>query len=57
MNGSLRANLKNTVRLELAVLGHLFRVAIQEWGFGLTFNPVANVRKPSPGAVRDRREF
>ena len=45
----------NTVRLELAMLGHLFRVAIQEWGIGLTFNPVANIRKPSPGAGRDRR--
>lgn len=45
----------NTVRIELAMLGHLFRTAIQEWGIGLTFNPVANVRKPSPGAGRDRR--
>ncbi|BEU66003.1 site-specific integrase [Ralstonia pseudosolanacearum] len=45
----------NTVRIELAMLGHLFRVAIQEWGIGLTFNPVANIRKPSPGAGRDRR--
>ncbi|HDR9092007.1 site-specific integrase [Burkholderia vietnamiensis] len=45
----------NTVRIELAMLGHLFRVAIQEWGIGLTFNPVTNIRKPSPGAGRDRR--
>lgn len=45
----------NTVRIELAMLGHLFRTAIQEWGIGLTFNPVANIRKPSPGAGRDRR--
>ncbi len=45
----------NTVRIELAMLGHLFRVAIQEWGIGLTFNPVANIRKPSPGAGRNRR--
>jgi hypothetical protein len=28
----------NTVRIELAMLGHLFRIAIQEWGIGLTFN-------------------
>lgn len=40
----------NTVRIELAMLGHLFRVAIQEWGIGLTFNPVANIRKPGIGA-------
>ena len=45
----------NTVRLELALFSHLFTVAIQEWGLGLTFNPVLNIRKPSPGDGRDRR--
>jgi len=45
----------NTVRLELALLGHLFNVAIREWHIGLVFNPVANVRKPSPGEGRNRR--
>jgi integrase len=45
----------NTVRIELAMLGHLFRTAIQEWGIGLTFNPVSNIRKPSPGPGRNRR--
>lgn len=45
----------NTVRLELALLSHLFTVAIQEWGVSLTFNPVLNIRKPSPGEGRDRR--
>ncbi|QAU35140.1 site-specific integrase [Janthinobacterium sp. 17J80-10] len=45
----------NTVRLELALLGHLFTVAIKEWHVGLIYNPVANVRKPSPGAGRNRR--
>ncbi|HHN0513861.1 TPA: site-specific integrase [Pseudomonas aeruginosa] len=45
----------NTVRLELALLSHLFTVAIQEWGLGLTFNPVLNIRKPSPGEGRNRR--
>jgi hypothetical protein len=45
----------NTVRLELALLGHLFTVAIKEWHIGLTYNPVANIRKPSPGEGRDRR--
>jgi integrase len=45
----------NTVRLELALLGHLYTVAIQEWRVGLAYNPVANIRKPSPGAGRDRR--
>ena len=46
---------KSTVRLELVLLGHLLNVAIREWGLGLAYNPVANVRKPSPGKGRDRR--
>lgn len=45
----------NTVRLELALMGHLYNVAIKEWGLGLAYNPVANVRRPSPGAGRNRR--
>jgi integrase len=45
----------NTVRLELALLGHLFSVAIKEWHLGLSFNPVAGIRKPSPGKGRNRR--
>lgn len=45
----------STVRLELAMLGHLFNTAIREWGLGLAYNPVANIRKPSPGNGRNRR--
>lgn len=45
----------NTVRIELAMLSNLFTVAIQEWGLGLTHNPVSAIRKPSPGKGRDRR--
>lgn len=45
----------NTVRIELAMLSNLFTVAIQEWGLGLTHNPVTAIRKPSPGKGRDRR--
>jgi HAD superfamily hydrolase (TIGR01549 family) len=45
----------NTVRIELAMLSNLFTVAMQEWGLGLTHNPVATIRKPSPGKGRDRR--
>jgi integrase len=45
----------NTVRLELALLGHMFSTAIKEWHMGLTYNPVSNVRKPSPGHGRNRR--
>ena len=45
----------NTVRLELALLSHLFTIAIKEWRIGLFYNPVANIRKPAPGKGRDRR--
>lgn len=45
----------NTVRLELALLSHLYTVAIQEWGLGLSINLVLKIRKPSPGEGRDRR--
>ena len=45
----------NTVRLELALLGHLFTTAIKEWHIGLAYNPVANIRKPSPGEGRNHR--
>jgi integrase len=45
----------NAVRIELAMLSNLFTVAIQEWGLGLTDNPVTMIRKPSPGKGRDRR--
>jgi len=45
----------NTVRLELALLSHLFTVAIQEWRLGLVYNPVAAVRKPAAGSGRNRR--
>jgi HAD superfamily hydrolase (TIGR01509 family) len=45
----------NTVRIELAMLSNLFTIAIQEWGLGLVHNPVAAIRKPSPGQGRDRR--
>jgi integrase len=48
-----RAN--NTVRLELALLGHLFTIAIKEWGIGLVVNPVMSIRRPAPGPGRNRR--
>jgi integrase len=45
----------NTVRLDLALLGHMFTVAIKEWGIGLTTNPVQSIRRPAPSAGRERR--
>lgn len=54
-NGGLVPRSNNTVRLELALLSHMFTIAIKEWGMGLPFNPVANIRRPAPGAGRNRR--
>lgn len=45
----------DTVRLDLALLGHMFSTAIREWRLGLIQNPVANVRKPKVSKGRDRR--
>ena len=45
----------NTIRLELAIISHLFEIARKEWGMeGLT-NPVKSIRLPSPPSGRDRR--
>lgn len=53
--GKPRTLSANTVRLELALLSHLFNTAIREWRLGLARNPVTGIRKPSPGEGRDRR--
>ena len=46
----------NTVRLDLALLSHLYSIAMREWGMGLVRNPVTQVRKPSlVGTARTRR--
>lgn len=44
----------NAVRLELALLSHLYTIAIKEWSLPLT-HEINNIRKPSPGEGRDRR--
>lgn len=46
---------RNTVRLHLALLGHLYQTAIREWHIGLWANPVRAVKAPKPGVGRDRR--
>ena len=46
----------NTVRLALALVGHLYSTASKEWGLGLVRNPVTQVRKPTvAGSARTRR--
>jgi integrase len=44
-----------TVRKELALLRHMFRLARQEWGVPLTSNPVAEIESPASGKARNRR--
>ncbi len=53
--GQPRPRATNTVRLELALLGHLFTIAIKEWRIGLVYNPVLSIRRPAPGPGRNRR--
>jgi len=45
----------NTIRLELAIISHLFEIARKEWGMEGLANPVKAIRMPSPPAGRDRR--
>ncbi|MDA8120644.1 MAG: tyrosine-type recombinase/integrase [Gammaproteobacteria bacterium] len=45
----------NTVRLDLALLSHLFNIARKEWGMASLSNPVELVRKPKLPGGRDRR--
>lgn len=45
----------NTVRLEIAVISHLFNIARKEWGMESLSNPVQNIRMPKNSRPRDRR--
>ncbi len=44
----------STVCRELTLLGHVFTIAIREWGFALSANPVMLIKKPTPNRARDR---
>jgi integrase len=44
----------NTVRLELALISHLFNIAKKEWNVHIN-NPLADIRKPKPSNSRTRR--
>lgn len=46
---------ENTIRLELALIGHVFEIARKEWGMEGLMNPLKNIRKPSGSNVRERR--
>ena len=44
-----------TIRLDLALISHLFSTAIKEWGMTGLINPVQQIRKPKLPRGRDRR--
>jgi integrase len=46
---------ENTIRLELALLSHLFEVCRREWGFEGLQNPVRSIALPGPSKRRERR--
>lgn len=46
---------ENTIRIELALVGHLFEVARKEWGMEGLLNPLKNIRKPAASSSRERR--
>ena len=50
----LRDVAAGTVRLELALISHLYTVASKEWGIPV-FNPINLIRKPSVNNARTRR--
>ncbi len=43
-----------TVLRDMQLLGHVFSVAMRDWGIALHSNPVAHVRKPPAGKPRNR---
>ena len=45
----------NTIRLELAVISHMFNIAKVEWGFESLSNPTENLRLPKLSKGRTRR--
>jgi len=45
----------NTIRLELALIGHLYTVARRRWGMEGLINPVQNIEMPRGSSARERR--
>lgn len=44
-----------TIRNELGLLSHVFKIARTEWGMAGLRNPCADVRRPKPSKPRERR--
>ena len=45
----------NTIRLYLAIVSHLYTIAINEWGYENLNNPVSKIRRPKLPPSRDIR--
>ncbi len=45
----------SSVLRELAILSHMFTLAMKDWGIPLASNPVTLISKPAPNKARDRR--
>lgn len=45
----------NSIRIEFALVGHVFETARCEWGMELLANPIRNIRKPPTSHERERR--
>ncbi len=45
----------DTIRLELAIISNLYKIAASDWGLEGLANPTRSVRKPKAGKERDRR--
>lgn len=46
---------QSTVRLELAIISHLFNMARKEWGFEGLNNPIQDIKMPALAKERNRR--
>ena len=46
---------KIACRYDLTLLHHLYNVAIKQWGYLISSNPISNVPKPKPNPSRERR--
>ena len=46
---------ENTIRLDLALISHLFETARKDWGMESLINPAKNIKLPSGSKQRDRR--
>jgi integrase len=46
---------ENTIRIELAMISKLYKIAAKDWGMEGLRNPIASLTMPGPSRQRDRR--